>query len=160
MGMIICNICDKNLGLGPEVFEHKCEEKTIRAHIERLREAARTAETRLESIRNAVLRMVEGLPTLEGEQTTVSTKWLNQLWDAVECNWWEAKTADSFLVRDIAKQSVLIEANYLFRSKRFGEILTTLEKLTKLKKTCEKSYKILQYGDCEFDLSPEDVLNG
>lgn len=161
MGLFRCDLCDENLGfIGGDI--HKCDPEKIKSKIkmEKLQKLAMDAENHLEDIRNAVYKILQQLPSMDGPKATVDTDWIRRLWDAAECRWWEAKTADSFLVHWLASHRILVEAFQLFRSKEYGKSVPKLEKLKQLREACDYARKVLGYdkdGD-EFDVSPEDLV--
>ncbi len=151
--LIICQVCNENLGLG----EHVCNPDKIIENINYLKKSASDSENKLSEISNAVFMVLQGLPSLEGESIPVSGEWLRRLWDAVEGRWYYAKDAETFIVHDLAKQNILCAAYNLFRSKN----KTLLEKLTDLRDRCVYSKKALGYtNSSEFDITPEDIIKG
>lgn len=59
----------------------------------------------------------------------------------------------------MATHGILCKAYDLFRSKRYGKVETTLEKLQNLRAACDRSKEVLGYHDSNLDMTPEDVLN-
>ncbi len=142
MGLFICDLCNEEL-----CISHSCKPENIRKNFEYLEAKARQAENRLEEMRNAVFRLIEPLQTLDKEEITVKTEWLRKLWDTTQCQWYEAKTPEQFLVRWMAMHNVLRKAFDLFQSKRSGT-----DKLKILREACESAKEILGYQDSKFDL--------
>ncbi len=154
----ICPTCDEPLGWTPHV--HVCKPEVIEAYVHRLKEEANTATRRLEDVRDAVFRLLEPMPQIEKlEEVTVSTEFLRKLWQSAQCQWHEAKTPESFLVRWIALHRILCEAFDLFRSKKYGKVETLAQKLTALKEACNHAQDVLGYKDSNLDLTPEDLAN-
>jgi hypothetical protein len=154
VGILICRTCDVDItGDG----NHVCSQKAVLALVERLREETRTAEQRLSDIRNAVFRALEELPGREGELVAVPFDRLRQLWDAAQCRWYEATTADDFLARWLATHRILCEAFDVFRSVKCGKRETLLEKLLALRAACDAARATLGYENSGFDLTPEDL---
>jgi len=151
----ICDICDKALGWTPH--EHVCDPEKIREHVHELRTRAAVAENRLNSVQDAIFKLLEPLPSLNDETVTVKSEWLRKLWESAQCQWHEAKTADSFLVRWMALHRILCEAFDLFRSKKYGKTQTLLEKLKDLREACDKAKETLGYQDSKLDMTPEDL---
>lgn len=154
MGLFLCPMCNEHLTLDPP---HVCEREKIIAYVERLEHEARLAEHRLSEIQNAVMKVLQPLSSLDGEEVTVKTEWLRKLWDAANCRWHEAKIADSFLVHWMATHRILCEAFDLFRSKKYGKSQTLLEKLKDLRDACDKAKETLGYRDSNLDMTPEDL---
>lgn len=160
MCLIMCDVCDKNItGEAFDGTKHECNPDDIRAYIGRLTEGRKVAEERLEQTQNAVQMVLHGLPAFDAEQVTVRAKWLRQLWDAALGRWWEAEDADTFWMRDHARQSLLCAAFRLFRSKNLATRPAGVRgKLAELRKSCEWAAKACGYGDPKFDLTAEDVV--
>ena len=154
MGLFLCHICNEQLG-----FEnpHKCDPETIRKYVGSLQDAARLAERRLDDMQNAVFMLIHELPSLEGEEITVKTKWLTRLWEATKCRWYEAETKEQFLVCWMATHRILCEAFDLFRDEKHGKKETLLQKLVALKEACTNAQEFLGYKDSKLHLSPEDI---
>ncbi len=153
MGLFLCQICDEQLSF---TESHVCKQEDIVNYIQRLRDDANRSRNFLNDIQNAVLMILQSLPTLDDEQILVETKWLRKLWDAAQCQWHENKSVDKFLVRWIALHRTLSESFNLFRSKNHK---TLLEKLTAVREMCDSAKKVLGYEDSRFDLTPEDLVS-
>jgi hypothetical protein len=150
----MCRMCGGHLSLDNP---HVCDPEKVRERMEELEHQARIAEHRLSDIQNAVMKVLQPLPNLEGEEVTVKTEWLRKLWDSANCQWHEAKTADSFLVHWMATHRILCEAFDLFRSKKYGKSQTLLEKLRELRDACDKAKDTLGYRDSNLDMTPEEL---
>lgn len=153
MCLILCKVCDEEL-----THTHVCNPEKIIAYVDRLRREARTAESKLSEIQNAVMKVLQPIPHLENEEVTVKTEWLRKLWNAANCQWDEVKTADSFLVHWMATHRILCEAFDVFRSKKYGKSQTLLEKLRDLREACDKAKETLGYQESNLDMSPEDLV--
>lgn len=159
MGLFICDLCNKHLDITAG-GSHVCNQEDIRKHVEQLELAARTAERNLDEMQNAVLMILKELPSLEGEKVQVNAEWLRRLWGATKNQWYDAKTADDFLVQWMVTHRILCEAYDVFRSKKYGHSQTLLQKLTDLREACDNSKAVLGYKDSHFDMSPEDLAKG
>ncbi len=158
MGLFICRICNETLG---DNFVHQCDQTKVEAHIEKLQNEAHVAERRLNDIRNAVFMVLQELPSLEGEKVEVNGEWLRRLWGAGDCRWWEAKSADEFLVRWLATQKILCEAFDLFRSERKGtRPKSTLEQLRALRKACVDAKNLMYNDSSSFNVTADDIVAG
>lgn len=87
MGWLPCPLCGEDLlGLALEE-KHVCDHEKIRKNFEELDLAARTAEYRLRNMQNAVMRVFQEIPSLEGDKVEVSTIWLRRLWNVTKSEW-------------------------------------------------------------------------
>lgn len=154
MGLFLCDLCNAHLTLDP----HECDKEKILRNIQQLEERARIAERNLDDVQNAVFKLLEPLGSLDGEEVTVKTEWLQWLWDAARCKWHKADTAKSFLCHWMATHRILCEAFDLFRSKKHGHVETKLNKLKHLREACDKAKEVLGYQDSNLDLTPEDLV--
>ena len=152
MGLFLCSVCNKDL-LGDML--HVCKREDIEERIEKLEIARGIAENRLQSIQDAVYRLLEALPSLSEPTSTVDSDWLRKLWNATQCAWYEAKTADSFLIRWMAMHDILRCAFDLFRKPDKDSALT---KLIRLYEACNRAKEVLGYQSSKFTVSPEQFL--
>lgn len=151
MGLFLCDICNQELGTVP----HVCKEEDVIGYIHHLEELSRGAQNKLQHIEDQVLKLVEKLPDLSGPECTISSDLVRAIWEAVDCQWYEAKTADSFLARWMAMHHVLRFSFDLFRTRG---IMTTADKLTRLVEACETAKEVLGYQDSVFNLNVADLL--
>ncbi len=152
--MFICKTCDAHLGLNSD--PHTCDPDKILAHIDELKNRARTAEHKVTLIQDAVYEVMIDIPSLETDVVSVKPEWLRKLWDAAQCRYYDATTADSFLVQWIAMHHLLCEAFDVFRSKR-GE--TLLGKLKNLRRSADHAKEVFGYEDSKLDLMPDDLVD-
>lgn len=151
MGLFLCPKCDlQHIGT-------PCKEEDIIAHVEQLKREKWEAEQKLDQIRNAIFMIIQELPSLEGE-IKVNKDWLDRLWKAGQCQWYEAKTTETFLVRWCALHFLLSDTYDLFRKNRYGKELSFLDKLKKLKKQVDRSQEVMGYQDSKLDYEPEDLV--
>lgn len=154
MCLIICRLCNEEIG-----FEtHTCDPEKIANYINQLKQDLIDSGDKLECMANAVFMVLKDLPKLDGNPVEVSPVWLQRLWEAVEGKYYKADTADLFIIQSLAKQQILCAAYELFRDRK-GK--TLLEKLQRLKETCDNSVKALGYDNTKspFTITPEDIVN-
>lgn len=154
MGCFFCPVCNEALGLNAE--SHTCDLVQVQKRMQYLQEETVKATRKAESIENAVMLILRSLPSTEEERVTIRTEDLRRLWDAAQCQWHEAKTADSFLAQWLATHSVLCEAYDMFRSTKKESLLV---KLRVLREVVDKSKVVLGYEDSTTDMTPEDLVN-
>lgn len=156
MGLLICDSCNRQMDWGGE---HVCKPNDIRYHVAELENRARVAEDNVSDMRNDMYWVLKDLPSLEGDKLEVSGKLIRQLWDAVGGQWYEHKTADSFLSMWLATHRILCEAFDLFRTKKKGGTTgTVLERLKELRRACDEARIVLGYLDSKFDVTPEELV--
>ena len=152
MGLFLCRMCDEQLGSLP----HVCNPDVIVNRINKLENEIRLTENKLNGIKNSVFMLLQSLPSLEGDSVSVETEWIRKIWQAAECQWYENKNPDKFLVRWISLHRILCEAFDLFKSRKKEPVL---EKLKDLKEACSNAQKLLNYQDTKLDLTPEDLMS-
>lgn len=157
MGLMLCRVCYKQLPL-PSEGEHVCDPEVIIARYEAMHKQATDAKRKCAEMEDAVQVIVSTLPSLEGDEVTIKTAVLQQLWDAVDAQWFNAKTMGRFHQQWLATHLVLCEAYDVFRGKRFGKPITLLEGLKALYDACLDSQKVLGYTDSGFVLTPEQLI--
>ncbi len=155
MGLFLCKCCGKQLSLD----EHICNKEDIEKYVAELENDARIAGYNLRTIQNAVFKLLQTSSALsDSEYTVVETEWLKNLWKAAECQWYESKSSDNFLVCWMSLHRILRKAFDLFRSKTNGKSETLLQKLQSLREACDKAKETLGYQKSNLDMSPEDLI--
>ena len=153
MGFIPCDYCGHDI-LGCRE-PHVCKKEDILANITSLENQARTAVNNLDLIRDQVLKLVVELPDLNGDYCTVKTDLVRKIWEAAECQWYDNKKVDTFLIRWIAMHTILTAAFRLFKSKPRHSLK---DKLAYLLERCDNAKEVFGYQDSVFDLSVEDLI--
>lgn len=156
MCLIICDVCDETLS---DFSGHICNPEKIKSYVNELKERTIRSERKLDSIQNAIMLVVKSLPTLDGNFVTIEKKLLDDIWNAAQCEWFESKTADSFLTMWLLTHRVMCEAFDVFRSTRFGHKQTLLQKLQYLKESCDEANSALYNNEDGFDCTPEELVN-
>ena len=149
MGLFLCGLCDDHL-----TEDHVCDRAKIKAKIDRLEDQWRKEYNSLERVKNSVYILLQSLPSLDEKHVFIETKWVKDLWKAIDGSWYEANTADKFLSRWIALHMILTKSFDLFRTRPYD----SLDKIKRLKQVCEEAKKTFGYEDIKFDLTPEEVL--
>ncbi len=163
MGLFLCDLCDKPLEWQTDEkmwLPHVCLRESIRLKINNLEERCRKAENRLIDIQESVFRILTeiGFPVDDNCSNLISNELLGRLWRAADCKWHNADTASDFHSEWMATHRVLCEAFDVFRSKKYGNRETLLEKLTRLKESCDVAKKVLGYENSELDMTPEQLV--
>lgn len=158
MGMFPCELCGKPMAVLSEdgLLHEQCDPKDILANIRHLQDTARAANNARDRIQDAVLMILQGLPSLKGETVAIPTAKLRELWDAAECEVRDSRCLDTFLSRWVVMHSILSAAYSLFRGR--GIRLSVRDKLQRLLEACHQSQLVMGYQDSPLTVPVEEVL--
>lgn len=154
MGLFLCSNCNKSLG--SEI--HICKHEDVKLYVEKLELRAREAENELRQIQDSVLLIMETLPTLDKEEVLVKSELLENLWKSVKLQWYKSEHPKDFLLKWMTLHRILTDCFYIFKPIRNGKKETLVEKLAKLKESCQHAQEVFGYQDSKLILSPEDLI--
>ncbi len=153
MGLLLCEICGEEFG---GVNPHVCDPVKIVMHIQELIKSSHDAMAKTDNMRNAVFMLLQSLPSVEGEEVTVKTKWLKDLWAASGAVFYKPSSMEEFHQKWMALHLILSRSFDLFRDRKSNGTLQ--DKLKRLRTVCDNAKEVMGYQDSKFDLSPEDLV--
>jgi hypothetical protein len=152
MGIFVCEVCGYEGGLG-QPGGHVCHPSDVLLHVRELKASANEAHLQIRDIQNAVFRILEDVPSLEGGTVEVKTEWLRRLWDAARCQRNEDSSLDNFLARWMSMHRIMANAFDVFR---FRKEESLVKKLTRLRQQCDHAMVVFGYNS-KLDLTPEEA---
>ncbi len=159
-----CDAC------GEEISSKDCgcsekARKRAKAQYDKINEL----ESKLNDIKNSVFIVIDEIAQrkIEGENDIcITPEVMEQLWQSADCRWWEIKTSDCFLSRELMRGDIILNVIDLFMSrphrwkKTANEIVSFDARLEHIRESFIKYHKFYYGNEPSIDLSTKDVIQG